>query len=469
MPPFQIRGVIEGFYGRPWTPRDRREVVTFMKQRGFNEYVYAPKDDPYHRKRWREPYPKVEMITFDDVLSYLRHGAVRFVFGLSPGLDIVYSDPQDEAAIWRKWDVLWERGVRRFLLALDDVDPVLRPADAAAYGEGPAALGRAQGELVARLWEAGRARDPEFRLYFCPTEYHGTEPTPYRAALAATVPAEVPIIWTGPRVVSPEIRADDARAIARVLGRPPLIWDNYPVNDFRPERLFLGPIRGREAALAESCLGVWINPMVQATASELALHTWDLFLTAPEAYDPQAAWEDAARAIGGRHAWEALLRFAELNQSSRLWDAEAPRLKAALDAFWAAFEAGEAARLDAACVDLDRMWEEIASLPEELEAHLPRRDLYGELRPWLERLAAEVDLARRALEALRRHAAHGGAAAGAAREDAAVGAGAAGAGVAGGAGVSAELRAALEALPAGRVVAEGMIAGFVRRAAEVLV
>lgn len=438
MPHFRIRGVVEGFYGRPWTPRDRREVVTFMKQRGFNEFVYAPKDDPYHRKRWREPYPKVEMITFDDVLAYLQHGDVRFVFGLSPGLDIVYSDPDDEAAIWRKWDVLWERGVRRFLLALDDVDPVLRPADVAVYGEGPAALGRAQGELVARLWRAGRERDPEFRLYFCPTEYHGTEATPYRAALAATVPAEVPIIWTGPKVVSPTITVDDARAITSVLGRPPLIWDNYPVNDFRPERLFLGPIRGREPGLAEAALGVWVNPMTEATASELALHTWDLFLGSPETYEPQAAWEDAARAIGGRHAWEALLRFAALNQSSRLWPDEAPRLRAALDALWSAVEAADARAFDTACDDLDRTLAALVEIAPALEAHLPRRDLFGELRPWLERLAAEVDLARRALEALRQ------------RDGAAAGA----------------LRERLDGLPGGHLVAEGMIGDFVRRVAD---
>lgn len=454
-PAFAIRGVVEGFYGRPWTPRDRREVVTFLKQRGFNEYVYAPKDDPYHRARWREPYPKMDLIVFDDALSYMKHGDLHFVFGLSPGLDIRYSDPEDRAAIWRKWDVLWERGVRRFLIALDDIEPRLSPADRAAFGDGEEALGRVQGELVARLFEEGRSRDRDFRLYFCPTRYHGVEPTPYRAALARAVPTEVPIVWTGPRVVSPAITLEDARAIARALGRPPLVWDNYPVNDFRRERLFLGPIRGRDPRLGEAVHGIWANPMVQATASEIALHTWSLYLADPAAYNPERALQDAARQIGGRHAGDALLEFARLNLSSPLWPGEeAPELRHAIEALGGPetfLEQGEAVRRLAAIL------ESIASLPARLDEHLPRRDLVGELRPWLGRLAGEAALAREALAQITRAARLADVPPWlAASETAGLPAGEA----------AAFLRDGLAALPPGHVVAEGMLADFAVRVAD---
>jgi len=57
-PPFAVSGVIEGFYGPPWSHQDRLDILRFMGRVGLNVYVYAPKDDPYHRTRWREAYPE---------------------------------------------------------------------------------------------------------------------------------------------------------------------------------------------------------------------------------------------------------------------------------------------------------------------------------------------------------------------------------------------------------------------------
>jgi hyaluronoglucosaminidase len=48
--------VIEGFYGPPWSHDARLEVVEFLAGYAMNAYVYAPKSDPKHRERWRDPY-----------------------------------------------------------------------------------------------------------------------------------------------------------------------------------------------------------------------------------------------------------------------------------------------------------------------------------------------------------------------------------------------------------------------------
>ena len=56
-----ISGVIEGFYGRPWTEAQRIEMMDWIKAAGMNLYVYAPKDDVKLRARWREPYTDSEM------------------------------------------------------------------------------------------------------------------------------------------------------------------------------------------------------------------------------------------------------------------------------------------------------------------------------------------------------------------------------------------------------------------------
>ena len=54
--PFAIRGVIEGYYGRPWTQAQRLELIDFLADRGMNTFVYGPKDDPLVRRDWRLPY-----------------------------------------------------------------------------------------------------------------------------------------------------------------------------------------------------------------------------------------------------------------------------------------------------------------------------------------------------------------------------------------------------------------------------
>jgi hyaluronoglucosaminidase len=36
---FAVRGVVEGFYGTPWTHEARRSVISFLARRGMNAYV----------------------------------------------------------------------------------------------------------------------------------------------------------------------------------------------------------------------------------------------------------------------------------------------------------------------------------------------------------------------------------------------------------------------------------------------
>src|ERR687888_781940 len=54
---FQRRGIVEGFFGPLWSMAHRKAVFQFGAARGMNTYLYAPKDDLYHRVRWMQPYP----------------------------------------------------------------------------------------------------------------------------------------------------------------------------------------------------------------------------------------------------------------------------------------------------------------------------------------------------------------------------------------------------------------------------
>jgi hyaluronoglucosaminidase len=282
-----LRGVIEGFYGPPWSPPDRLAVIEFLAARGMNAYVYAPKSDPKHRSRWRDAYDAAELASFGTLAARTAHHHTKFGFALSPGLDMDYRGKDDRDVLVAKFAPLLDAGVEWVVLALDDIPN--RPG-----------LAVEQADLATWLLEALRARHADLHLTLVPTEYVGTRPTAYLADLAAGLPPAVDVMWTGPTVCSPVVRAADARAWASALvGRRPLLWDNYPVNDGTMERsLHLGPYQGREPEVTDELDGVLCNPMLQAHASQVALATAADFLTAPEKYDPEASWADAVAAVG---------------------------------------------------------------------------------------------------------------------------------------------------------------------------
>jgi len=341
-----IRGLIEGFYGRPWTWGERTEVARWCAERGMDHYVYAPKDDPLHRHRWREPYPADEL----DAFARLRaDGGLAVGFGLSPGLSIDYTSIEDREALWDKVASVLGVGVSLIVLALDDIPN--RPG-----------LGDHHAALTTWLWDrlAGRAG-----LVLVPTEYVGCRPSAYLDALAP-LPGEVAVAWTGAAVVNDSITAAEAAdRAAAVGGRAPLLWDNYPVNDaIMADRLFLGPLRGRDPALAGVCGGYLANPMVQPRASKLPLASIAAWLRDE---DPAAAWEAESDALG----WRTL---AEACDGALLG-----RLVADLAA--GADPSELAAWIDAA-------------------ADCEAPGLEDEARPWVEQLRAEAAVGRSALRLL---------------------------------------------------------------------
>jgi hyaluronoglucosaminidase len=373
--PVPLRGVIEGFYGPPWSPEARVTVLEFVAERGMNAYVYAPKSDRKHRDHWRDAYDSDESARFAQLAERTSRVGSRFGFALSPGLDIDYRDERDRRALVEKLAPLLDLGVEWVVLALDDIPS--RPG-----------LATDQAELTSWLHEALRARRDDTQLTLVPTEYVGTRPSSYLGSLAAGLPPEVDVMWTGPTVCSPVIRADDARRWAAALGgRRPLLWDNYPVNDGTMERsLHLGPYRGRDPQLTDEIGGVLCNPMLQAHASQVALATAADFLCAPERYDPEASWAGAVTAVGGSRA-PALRALAAACADGPLLPPEhleAHALVTALDDAadspnWPDTVIALRDHLTAAR-DAQRAW-----------ADAPDDPLAVEIQPWLARAAVEAE------------------------------------------------------------------------------
>ncbi|HTN81500.1 MAG TPA: beta-N-acetylglucosaminidase domain-containing protein [Acidimicrobiales bacterium] len=285
-----MTGVVEGFYGPPWSWHDRLDVLQWCAARGLTDYVYAPKDDPKHRTEWREPYDDEELAGFR---SLVERSGLRIGVAISPGLSIDDVSTSDRASLLAKIRPLVDLGVVHVGLFLDDLPPD-RERSRARRGVDHAAL-------TSWLWEH---LGPDVLTSLVPTEYIGTAPSPYLEGLASNLPAEIPIGWTGASVVNDEITTTEARSRADALGgRPPLLWDNVPVNDaVMSDRLFMGPLRGRAPELRDLCAGYLANPMVQARASMLPLASIASWCTAG---DPESGWHAAAEELGWRTFAEA--------------------------------------------------------------------------------------------------------------------------------------------------------------------
>jgi hyaluronoglucosaminidase len=280
-----IKGVIEGFYGPPWTREERLDMVAFAGAEGFNTWVHAPKDDPYHRKLWRDPYPDEKLAELAELVRICNEHGVDFAYALAPGLDVRYDDPAELETAIRKCDQLRSIGVHTFQILWDDIEH-----------EGPQSA-RAQAEFTNRFRAEYLGGAP---VVTCPCGYAGAGPTPYRSAFGGTLDEGAIVYWTGPEVVSEEITRDQLDATFEALGRHELlIWDNYPVNDFAPEKLFLGPLRRRDPKLFDGrCAGLIANAMLQAVPSKLPLATVADFLCDPEGYDPEASFVRALKTYG---------------------------------------------------------------------------------------------------------------------------------------------------------------------------
>ena len=306
-PSFPERGIVEGFYGSPWSPQDRLDMLRFEGQHGMKVYYYAPKDDPYHRKLWREPYPPEQMSALKELVDAARANFVDFCFAISPSLSMTYSDDEEFAKLTTKLESVGKLGVSCFALFLDDVPPELQdPQDQARFKS----VAAAHVYVVNKLYQYLLSQSPENRLIVTPTTYtNDWGSRDYIRELGAEVDPHVKLVWTGTKVVPPRITATEAREWAKLLQRKPLLWDNFPVNDGIPWRLNLGPLRGRDPDLAQEVSGFFSNPMNQAHASMIPLQTVADFLWNSRAYSPERALERALVDQYGQSAPELLQPF----------------------------------------------------------------------------------------------------------------------------------------------------------------
>ncbi len=287
-----LSGVIEGFYGPPWSLEERRQLFKSMQTRGLNTYVYAPKDDLKHRALWREPYDTVEGLQLAALIRAARHCDVRFIYALSPGLDFRYGVEADTGLLHQRFEQLLALGCEHFALLFDDIP------DRFDFGS----VASAHCAVVNGLFAWLRQRLPTAQLAFCPTPYCGRmaergvgEPD-YLATVGRELALEIDVFWTGPEIISREITVAHVRELAATLRRRPIIWDNLHANDYDCRRFFCGPYAGRASALRTEVRGVLVNPNCEFPLNFVPLHTLGAWLQ-DAAFDPRAAY------LAALHEW----------------------------------------------------------------------------------------------------------------------------------------------------------------------
>ncbi len=286
-PSVRYRGVVEGFYGTPWSHQARLSQLKFYGKNKMNTYIYGPKDDPYHSApNWRLPYPEKEAVQLQELVAVANSNEVDFVWAIHPGQDIKWNQ-QDRDILLTKFEKMYQLGVRSFAVFFDDIS-----------GEGTNP--QKQAELLNYIDENFVQTKPDVTpLIMCPTEYNKSWSNPkgnYLTTLGEKLNPSIQIMWTGDRVIS-DITRDGISWINEHIKRPAYIWWNFPVSDYVRDHLLLGPVYGNDTTISGQMSGFVTNPMEHAEASKIAIYSVASYAWNPTKYDTWQTWKDAIRTI----------------------------------------------------------------------------------------------------------------------------------------------------------------------------
>lgn len=383
------RGVVEGFYGNPWSHTDRLRQFDFYGANKLDTYIYGPKDDPYHHSRWREPYPAEKAAELKELAQAAARNKVWFVWAMHPGNAI--ETQQDRNAAIRKLEQMYEMGFRSFAIFFDDISNY----DA-----------KLQADYLNYLTDNFVKRHTDVTpLIMCPSEYNKlwAGKGEYLKTLGAEAYPEIRVMWTGNSVVD-MINVPDIEWVESLIQRQPFIWLNWPVNDYCIDHLLMGPLYGNDQETPAMTSGFVLNPMEYAEASTVSIYSGADFLWNSDAYNPQESWERAIKTVAPGHE-EAFRTFCTYNvdlgqNTHRLRRTEeSPELKALIDKYGAALSAGATPEGDAA---FKAEFARVEAAADELLATADTMPLTSEIRPWIEVMKL---LAQRGAKAIDMHSA----------------------------------------------------------------
>ncbi len=306
-------GIIEGFYGKPWSWADKADVAALLMPHGYRFYIYAPKADAFLRKRWQEEHPRDIDANLRRFSARCRELSVRFGVGLSP-FEIYRDFNSDaQAALGKKLAWLDAIGVDDLAILFDDM-----------RGDLPK-LAETQATIV--HW--ARDHSKATRFIMCPSYYSddanldrffGLRPDNYLRDLGRLLDPKIEMFWTGEEVCAREFSPGHLARVANDMGRKPFLWDNYPVNDGprMSQHLHLRAFTGRPGAIATSISAHAVNPALQPMLSMIPSLSLAESYARGEAYEYAGAFHRAATLIGGADFANALQRDIPVLQETGL-------------------------------------------------------------------------------------------------------------------------------------------------------
>uniref|UniRef100_A0A8D3E8A0 O-GlcNAcase n=1 Tax=Scophthalmus maximus TaxID=52904 RepID=A0A8D3E8A0_SCOMX len=173
----------------------RKELFRRQHKWGLNTYLYAPKDDYKHRMFWRELYSVEEAEQLMTLIGAAKEHGIEFIYAISPGLDITFSNQKEVSALKRKLDQVTHFGCKSFALLFDDIDHNMCPADKEVFSS----FAHAQVSITNEIYQY--LGEPETFL-FCPTEYCGTfcypnvSQSPYLHTVGEKLLPDIDVLWT---------------------------------------------------------------------------------------------------------------------------------------------------------------------------------------------------------------------------------------------------------------------------------
>ena len=390
-PAVAYRGVVEGFYGQPWSHEDRIRQLQFYGENKLNTYIYGPKDDPYHSSpNWRKPYPEKEARQISELVALSKANKVDFVWAIHPGLDIQWNE-QDRQALLNKFEKMYELGVRSFAVFFDDIS-----------GEGTNPV--RQAELLNAIQDQFIAQKEDVTpLIMCPTEYNKSWSNPkegtYLDILGEKLHPSIMIMWTGDRVIS-DITCDGLQWINKRIKRPAYVWWNFPVSDYVRDHLLMGPAYGLDLQAGPLMSGFVSNPMERAEASKIAIFGVADYSWNPEKYNSDAAWKAAIQNVMPR-ATAALHTFASHNSDlgkngHRYRRDESVEIKPEMEKFLSVFKQGQIPQNT--LEHIRKEYKKIAEAPAQITGSNDNPTLVNEIHPWLKQFEILGKAGQKALD-----------------------------------------------------------------------
>lgn len=265
-------GVIEGFYGVMWSDSEREKLIQTLAKYQLGMYVYAPKNEPKHRERWREDYTDEEMIRFSELNKKTNKYGVDFYYAISPFIDFEYGDSKDFDILLTKLERFSKYGFKNFAIFADDIE---LEKEIRVNAE----LGRIHTMITNSVFDSLKPKLPDVKMLFVGTVYSDERASYFEDEYGylkeiSNLNPEIDIFWTGRKTSGAIINEEDVRLFTEVTGRKPLIWDNFWANDGGDgflASLYLSDYTGRSFDLKNYVNGIAINPLIQGSLSRLNL------------------------------------------------------------------------------------------------------------------------------------------------------------------------------------------------------